>query len=43
MEGAVSDTHESSHFSVVSVLAVTLQKGQGGNEIAFFHEMVRVW
>ena len=43
MEGAVSDTHESSHFSVVGVFAITLQKGQSGDEIAFFHKVVRIW
>ena len=43
MEGAVSDTHESSHLGVVGVFAITLQKGQGGDEIAFLHEVVRIW
>ena len=43
MEAAVGDSEKGARLCVVGVLAVALQKGEGGDEIALLQEVVGVW
>ena len=43
VEAAVGDAEEGARLGVVSVLAVALQKREGGDEVALLQKVVRVW
>ena len=43
MEAAVSDSKEGARLRVMSVLAVALQKREGGDEVALLQKVVGVW
>ena len=43
MEGAVGNAEKSPDLRVMSVLAITLQKGERSDKIALLQEVVSVW
>ena len=43
MEGAVGNAEKSPRLRVMSVLAITLQKGERSDKIALLQEVASVW